>query len=676
MENINITQLFAIQYKDFFNFTCDFIHKSETIKKSIISTDDFLLSVSHLLNDTYEFNLIMGYVSVMMLVSKDPLWYNLDEKLNDHLVNFYNDTNFAKKINMIINHYTQNPNLNQEHTKFLEKVISKFNTSKKIAKVDKSINIIQERIYNTLSHYQTLKIAKKYISIEGSCAIEFDQSTNQNNIASLLLTPKNYDRLVEHIESTSVRSEIETKYKSKTNLVLCDFAKLIVLRREFALLKGFGSYFKYMNNGKYDNTDTIKELIMTLNKKIETKSIREVKMIYNYFMRSYGSNDKHFLLMNNDITKYKIIHKNATKYAPAKVLDVIFMVAERYFNVSFKINNKRDIKLWNNNIIVYEASSNDSNQPIKLGNIYVDLYKSQSKNIDVPIAIKISDKFILSDGKYSQSEVALLGNYENTECMSYGDVILLFKEFGYVLQNIAYISSVGLINYDEEFSNFLPLVMECFALDREIIGLILNCCDTQQNYSKHIIDHIELEHRQHACFSLKLKCIDAKFDHIIHNSPELIDILKEAEKNNEDQGLIILKLYQNIYSEAMSNFDRMINTKIQYIEPRIIMQELNNLQGVLYSNLMNDIFAYVTYWSIKVKGRKDFRDIVLKNGTQNYRELIRNFIKRENTDCFQLFLSHIVEQSDHHQTEDTNYFDEKCSETEQDQSNITKLRKT
>jgi hypothetical protein len=94
--------------------------------------------------------------------------------------------------------------------------------------------------------------------------------------------------------------------------------------------------------------------------------------------------------------------------------------------------------------------------------------------------------------------MAIISNWNINEGITYDNVVLLFREFGYVVNSMCYDSYVGLINYDNEFSNYLPALLEYIAWDRDVINMIVDNLD----YS--IVDHIEMCRTIDLCYNIKL----------------------------------------------------------------------------------------------------------------------------------------------------------------------------
>ncbi len=665
MNNIGVKDLIAIKDNEICKFVEIFIKSSLNIKQAIInsvkcdqkSCDGYMLNI---LRDTYTCNLLLGYVGMMTLISDNENWIEADKKLTEYIIDFYDDKKFGKKVNEIHQYYVSN-GIGKDYCKFLEKMIIKTSVSRK--KINIAIKTVETNIYNMLDVYPLLKIASHHLNeIPRNFAIV-------ENKVTLSLDQDNYYQLLDHIPNITTRHQIEGQYMSRTNKLMNDFSKLIVLRKLLANENECSTYFKYINQGKFDNSETIKDLISNLNKKTEAKCKEEVNKIYKYFNK--GSNT---LITQSDVIYYNRIHKNKTKFNPTVVLNIILSTLSTYFDLSFN-----EVKIahdkWNPQMSIYHIL--DKKTKIVLGKLYHDIFYTDCKKINVPLAIKLSDKMQISslnspiNDICSVPEVAVIGNYLPGESMTYSDVVLLFREFGYVLQNISYNSKVGLVNYDDEFSNFIPQLMEYIAWDRETIKSLI----VTSKKDTAIMDHIEMGRYFDMCISLKLRCINAKFDHLIHNSEPLLNILSDIARDQGDMSHVLLKIYKDIYSEIMDPIKSMMSNTIDNIDPFTIVQEINNSQGVLYSNLVNEIFAYSAFWIIKNNANNDFREKVLSDAIESYRLLVRDFIKTYNINSFDIYVKNVlkVQSIEDMTSEATNYFDDRQSDSHSDQDDIISI---
>lgn len=661
MTDIGIKGLVTKNVTEMNDLITMFIKSSLNMREDISVGKDPEVCMLILICDTYMCNLILRYIGMMTLLSPDPKWNTYDNKMMDYIQNYYNNDKFKNKLLNLYEYYLKTfdeKQINFDYCRFLDKMIKKGEISKKGVEIRKMVRMIENRVFNILNMNPIVKIATKYFkAVPQHCETKHGK-------AEISLTKANYHALIDIIEDIPIRHQIEAHYISRTNNTLIDFSKLIVLRKMLAEQTGYSTYFKYINRGKYDNTDSIKEFLTDLDSKINNKFRSEIDRIHQFFTRSHEN--KSLKISSSDVTKYVRAHRNDTKFEPKHVFYVIFHVLDKYFNI---ILEKIETPTWRQNVVVYNIIDKYTRKI--LGRLYLDIIFDENKKTNDPISIRLSDKMQISVSDRTIAEVALITNYKNTKCMTYADVILLFREFGYVIGNVCYDSRVGLVNYDEEFSNYLPALMEYIAWDRDTITMVAHNMDSS------IIDHIEMGRELDMFYNIKMKCINAKFDHLLHNSEPLLNIIIEDINIKNDASAKIFETYKDIFTEMMSPVSSVFANNVFSIDPSMIVQEINSSQGVLYSNLMNDIFAYATFWIMKDRGNNmnvnivnDFRTCVLDNGVDNYRDLMRTFLKKVDVNCFTLYKKNVIkiDSIEDYVTEDTNYFDENGeSESDSDQ---------
>src|SRR5437763_15628977 len=100
-------------------------------------------------------------------------------------------------------------------------------------------------------------------------------------------------------------------------------------------------------------------------------------------------------------------------------------------------------------MVTYDLYDKISNKI--LGRMYIDLVFNNNKKISSPISMKLLDKINNTtndinnnNNTYTYAEIALLANYviskdsqdKNVVMLTYDEIILLFREFGYILSAI------------------------------------------------------------------------------------------------------------------------------------------------------------------------------------------------------------------------------------------------
>lgn len=675
MSDIGIKGLVTKSVDEVENLVKLFIKSSLNIRDGITRGNDPEICMLSLIRDTYMCNLILRYVGLMTLVCIDPKWSTIDNKMIEYIHEYYMNEKFKNKLIELYEHFLcifEKTKKNYDYCRFLDKMISRCEVSKNGIELKKIIRMFENKIFNMININPIVKINKRHFKI---IPPQFELHADK---VIVHLTQANYYELLDMIDDPNVLCQIENQHMARTNNILGDFSKLIMARQILAEETHHTTFFKYINKGKSDNSETIKDFLNELNDKLDSKIKIDVAKIYqNYLIDNRDIKDvKTSRMSRGSITKYIRAKKNKTQFDPAYVIQIIFGVLKKYFNI---VIEKIDEKGWRNDVVVYSVCDSINNKRV-LGRLFMDIMFDENKHVSDPISIRLSDKMQINSTDRSLAEVALVANYfpykhnkaksdnKHSESkiidlkpgITYNEVVLLFREFGYIISNMCYESRVGLINYDDEFANYIPSLMECIAWDRETIKSIAKNMDIS------IVDHIEMDREIDLCYNIKMKCANAKFDHLIHNSEPLLKIITKALDIKGDANNEILETYKNVFMEVMEPVANVIDINIDKIDPTVIIQEINSSQGVLYSNLLNEIFAYATYWIIKNKDIiKEFRKTVLDNGVDNYRELIRLFLKNSETNCFSLYVTNVIKtnDTDDYVTEDTNYFEEEFEES-------------
>lgn len=690
MSEIGIRGLIGKDITEIENIVNNFIKSSMAVREGIITNDNIEICMLSLLRDTYTCNLLLRYIGLMTIISNNEKWIKIDDTIMEYVNKYYISGRFKNKLIDMYAYYSSKFEKGEQcldYCKFLERMITKCEITKDGVEIKKKIGTLEKRIYNIMNVHPIIKINKKYFK---TIPPHFE---TQNDRVVAHLSQGTYYELLDLIDDPKVLHQIESQYMSRTNNVLDDFSRLIIGRQMLAEILSNNvsndnsmTYYKYINRDKTDNSETIKEFLTELNNRLNQQLKHDMSKIYQSYTftnkmlsrnNTDNSNTQPKVKMDRcDIIKYSRSKRNMTRFDIKKVINTIFTLLMSYFSVNIVYVDDITIKQSESNNVMNVYNITDKTQGKLLGRLYIDLPYSDDKKMFDPIAVRLADKMQINQNNKSIAEVALVCNYQMSKGLTYTDVAKLFKEFGYVMSNICYESRVGMINYDEEFSNFIPSFMEHMAWDKDIIKMIVGNAD----YS--IVDHIELSRNNDLCYNIMLKCTNAKFDHQIHNSPQLIQNIKNGLSNNTDNSGEIYEIYRKNFIEVFNCISDVFNINIEYIDPITLIQEINSSQGVLYANLMNEIFSYATFWIVKNNMYKNpnitsmFRNQLLNNGVDNYRELIREFIKVTNVNCFELYLKKIihVKQIDTLTSDQANFFAED-SATDNDIEDIIQIRR-
>jgi hypothetical protein len=636
-----------------------FIQSSKNIVEGIIHEENRETCMLSLIRDTYMCNILLRYIGLMIMVGSDlKVWEHTDKIITKYIKSYYKNSKFIVKITNLYNYYLQDyksTEKNYDYCKFLDKIIQRSDIRNKSLKIHKKIEVIEGNIFDDLEINPNINIDRSLFADNNIFA-----TTNATNvetqssadIVSVALSIDNYKELIDKVTDTDLRHRINIVHKTRTDNVLKDFSKLVVLRQLFAESQNMTSFFYYINKNKRDVSQSLKEFLIEINNKLDTGIVKELTKIHNWCFS--GDRNESKKLIHCDIERYVRSVKSMTTFQLNHVTTLLFSCIKRFFGADVvKISDTG----WHDDVVVYNLVDSKNRNSRVIGRIFMDLVYRKEKKIHDPMCMKLSDRMQINKQNRSIPEVALLGNYSTN--LTYDDVLKLFREFGYVMNGLCYDTRVGHVNHDVEFANFIPHFMEFIIKDTDTIRAL--------TVGKHKVvrDQIEMANKADICYRTKLRCVNIMFDHLIHSSNSLINMCKQAIKDKGDASKEIYTIYKEGFKNLFNVVSNYIDIDSFGLEPITMVPEINGEQGLLYSNLMNEIFAYATFWIVKTMSSNgsdmfidNFRKILMDNGVDNYRELIREFLKLADVDSFSLYTKNVIkcDTSQDYLTEDVSYF--------------------
>jgi hypothetical protein len=238
---------------------------------------------------------------------------------------------------------------------------------------------------------------------------------------------------------------------------------------------------------------------------------------------------------------------------------------------------------------------------------------------------------ILTENTISTPEVVLICKDKD---ITYNEVINLFYEFGDIMQNILYKSTVGKINSDNEFNNLIPIIFKHIALDPDTIKIISSAKKNPDIVSDHINTTINMT----KSIDLRKKLVSAKFDHVLHNSEPLL--MKLDSIDQEEKNKLIYDTYFTIYKDIFNYPHKKIPKNI---DPNVISKIISK-QNFQYSTIINEIFGYACYHMIKYENKiLEFNSIFFENCDTTFGSMIKTFIS--NVDYMDLYLTNVFNLS-------------------------------
>lgn len=613
---------------------------------SLLSDTNHITKINNLIEHTYIINHYYAVIGLMQLVTNDKEWYKCNKIIEKYMIKFYQNKNLMRIIAGLLK-----LSKNDEHIHLCTKIIKKSQETSEVILLKKnmaqSVSIIQAELEKSV-RVEIPNDMRSMLPTKINDAI--DKSNN------LMINRSIYFYLQRKIRDSKIRTYIEKKYMSKSLLCFNEFANLLALRHKFALALDYDNFFQYKRQQHGAESNDITYLITDLMTKIDDRTKKEIDRIHRELAKD-GQNKK---VDMGDIIYYHEKLKSKNKFSPLKAINVIFEHVEKLFDIKFKKISKYQ-SLWHSSVSEYEMWYNDT----FYGYLYFDLIARQDKNIITTTYLSLSHKYIKGSKIYFPKGV-LIGNFDDLEdnCVSYSEIVILFREFGHAVQNLLLNTTIGIHHSHNEFENITAQIMEFLAWEKSTIQKICSNISSSTTLSDHIIFTKYIDFG----ITIKLKCLNSLFDHIIHNSPSIIQLMSNMEHN---KGSVICDLYKKIYKDVMSSFSNMLNLDLQYVNPNILIQETNGNEGILYGNILSEILAYTVYKSVKSgNGKKFINDVLLSNPNISIKKLIHEYVANEQVDSYDLYMTELIgysevdtelninEKNKYDVTDSANYFDD------------------
>jgi hypothetical protein len=578
------------------------------IEKGILSNDN-QIAIKLLYEYLYITDVVYKSVGLMRMVRTNPDLDQADTRIETLVDNFFKSEEIFTKVSKL-----------KVHDKIIKKFTCKQNES--IELIQKNIKHLEQQIQNLLNTnviMKTTPVMKKQIA---------------GLPDNLPLSRQTYYYLQRNLNSANERKQIEDLYYQKANSSLQLLSQLIIERHKYAILSGCSSYFHLIKKKLSGESENIKSDIDDLILKINQRSKKEIDRIFRS-LKSDGFDKK---VDVNDIVYYYEKFKTKVSFTPNHVLKILFNVINKYFNIDF-IESKQD-GLWSDNVKSYKVGIGKE----LFGYCYLDLLKSSGRSISSPNCIHLCHQYTNLNSKTIPTRIVIIGNYPSLDetCMSFSDVIYLFREFGYAIQSLSYKTSNGVILPNEEFDVLMPQIMECIAWEKSTIELL---CVNELVTHPNIVDNVIFMRHTDFAHSIKLRCVNALFDHMLHNSPELIKILK-TDNSNGKQGSTLLSIYKKTYKNIMFSQQDILNVDISGINPTLIQQQINGSESLLYCNIYSEILSFNIFQLVASGHGQEFISNVLRSDQTKMKKPLESFISKANNNSYELYLKELIGYSE------------------------------
>ncbi|ATZ80877.1 hypothetical protein BMW23_0831 [Bodo saltans virus] len=532
------------------------------------------------------------------------------DTLIDNYINSFFESSFTLKMFEQLKKSTKDEDI----LLFSKYMIKKCKQTTKITDLEKTIKTTISEINDVLDKVEKINVSKKKVDLDR----------------------KNFYYFIKNIHEPSIRKKIEKIYFSNTDNALALLERLSVERAQYAKKLGFSTYFDYVKRDKNIDIEEIKTLISDLITKIDKRAQKETceikkKLMDDGYDKKVDMHD--FIYYHNQVSPQYIFQIDY-------ILIVLEQILSDYFNIT--IIREKCIDLWNKNDMVKLKLFCGKNY---VGNIILDLFKTETKNIDSPICIHMNHKYTDNDDNNYVSQVCILGNFDKNNGLSIFDVLNFFREIGNGLQYLLYCTNTGYVIFDDEFTLLTGKIMEHIFWQHKTLELL---CKNEKEPKKAIANILLARYIDYANL-IKIRCINSYFDFFVTNSNEIID---DIIKYGKYDGSIFKKTYKRIYSNIMQSQSIIFDNNLEQLHPNIVLQEINGTEGQVYENILIEILSYSIFSIIKNDGGKKYIKLLSNSNHESLRPLINKFIHKIKNN-YSVYLDEVTENnSDNHFDDD------------------------
>lgn len=539
-----------------------------------------------------------------------------DQEIESYLNNFFSENETYLLFNQLLKSAKEEKNKDEQY--FYENMINKCYKNKDCIEIEKKIKNLQNKIQTELKRGEIIKIPsflKKYFG---------DRET-------ILMDRKMYYLLLKKINDPEIRKNIEKLYFMKSYDCLENLENLILLRTEYANKNKCETYFEYVKKKEKFNSENSEEILGLMDNLIKNFKNRSIKETQRILRKLKNDNYDKKVEFHDFIYFYEEMCSKCT-FSLEDSLKILLKAINKYFHIEF-IKFKYGDKLWNEKINSYQIYNCEKEL---LGYIHFDMNFDENKKISSPLCIHMCHNYhdINSGVKYN-TNVALLANYHNNE-ITHADFITLAKELGNALQFLCYKTTTGNMIYRDNFYLLTSKIMEYIAWEENIL---LKLCNRDKKLSEHLLFTRFIDFGN----SINLRCVNAYFDYILHNSSSLIKDLKQYIKNNGKlDGQVFKNLYQGIYKNIFSPQKDIFEININIMHPVVILNEINGTEASVYENIIIEILSFSVFNLIKGNEGKKYIKILSKAGSTEFKESLNKFINKLG-DNYTLYLHELID---------------------------------
>ena len=589
------------------------INHSIDIRNKILKDIPSEQKIKLLIDDIFNFNIYIICLNLILVKTSNKeniqILTHMISQLKEYNYAFNTDVKLLKVILQLYS-YTKNPDeifFLMKIIKSMEKYGSCNSKHESILKILKIIDSTENLISDILDKPLSINIDRSKIDAQSESIMSSVYPDKQNKI---IIDKSKYYYLIKNISDRKIRIHLENSYMKRYIDILPAISKLIISRNAYAKLLDSESYYAFISSKSKELTENFRMMIRDLNAKIDIPLSLTIKTIQS----NIKCNSK--LKITDVIYGLSKLYPSI-KFKPFEIIQAIILLIKSKFKITFKSSSITSLYSEANPLEIY-----DENNKLR-GYLFLDLLRHTKKSKQLSL-LRLAPSY-----GNNLCILYLIGSFTNLEdsiCL-FSDVVLLFREFGMILNNIFSITPTSISEDDTELINFMPDLMEFFAYDPKVLNIL---CKSDKNNISEILSARYNE----LLFNMKLKCISVLFDNIIHDSNEFIEIARTNDQNQIYTTLF--DLYKKIFVDIFEKVN--IDTNITTISPHVIHNVINGQQGVIFGNVLSVILAFNVYSYINTKGDLEAFYQLLENRNYSYKENLINFIKKIDGDYYENFL--------------------------------------
>jgi hypothetical protein len=589
------------------------INHSIDIRNKILKDIPSDQKIKLLIDDIFNFNIYIICLNLILIKTSNKeniqILTHMITQLKEYNYAFNTDVKLLKVILQLYS-YTKNPDeifFLMKIIKSMEKYGSCNSKHESILKILKIIDSTENLISDILDKPLSINIDRSKIDAQSESIMSSVYPDKQNKI---IIDKSKFYYLIKNISDRKIRIHLENSYMKRYIDILPAISKLIISRNAYAKLLDSESYYAFISSKSKELTENFRMMIRDLNTKIDIPLSLTIKTIQS----NIKCNSK--LKITDVIYGLSKLYPSI-KFKPFEIIQAIILLIKSKFKITFKSSSIASLYPEANPLEIY-----DENNKLR-GYLFLDLLRHTKKSKQLSL-LRLAPSY-----GNNLCILYLIGSFTNLEdsICSFSDVVLLFREFGMILNNIFSITPTSISEDDTELINFMPDLMEFFAYDPKVLNIL---CKSD----KKIISEILSARYNELLFNMKLKCISVLFDNIIHDSNEFIEIARTNDQNQIYTTLF--DLYKKIFVDIFEKVN--IDTNITTISPHVIHNVINGQQGVIFGNVLSIILAFNVYSYINTKGDLEAFYQLLENRNYSYKENLINFIKKIDGDYYENFL--------------------------------------